>query len=146
MNITKYTTVLLALLFISLTACYKDNPYWLDENIKKGGTYYPVIQEFYATPVQDSSFVEGGTAELSLLFWSRDEVKQLEFYKVEDSTEILLKKAPYNPTFDHDSEAWLQSIEYKIPAGTSGTVLNFRAVVRTVNDLTKDATTSIAVE
>lgn len=155
-NIMKYTTVLFAFLILTLTACYKDNPLWLDQNIKKGGTYYPLLQEFYATP--DTASV-GDKVQLSVVFWSRDDVKQLEFYRIEGSTETLISTAPFDATPDIPdpddkdadladySEAWIQSVEYIVPTvDSTGTTIQIKAVVRTVNDLTRDATTEIVVK
>lgn len=146
MNNMRYTTIIFACLLMTLSACYKDNEYWLDENIKEGGTYYPLIQEFNATPVNDSVFTAGGTAELSVIYWSRDEVKELEFYRILNigdtaQTETLIERVDANPEFEPESEAFIQSIMYSIPDGTSGDTLHLKTIVRTVNDLEREATT-----
>lgn len=142
----KYLTLICAVVLMSLTACYKDNPYWLDENIKEGGTYYPLIQEFTATPIDGDKFVEGAKVNLSVVFWSRDDIKGLEFYEVDDIAENLIKVVDYNAEFDEEMEAWRQSIEYTIPNGTADSTITLKAEVITVYDLTRESLISIDVE
>jgi hypothetical protein len=136
-------------LFILLTfmsSCYEDNAYWLDENIREGGTYYPVIQNLNVAPANGDTYAAGGTAVLSLQYWSRDDVRTLDYYQTIDGVETLIESVAYQYSYDPESEAELFDYNYSIPGNASGKTIELRVEVVTVFDVIRESTTSISVE
>lgn len=133
---------------LSMTSCYEDNPYWLDENIKEGGTYFPVIQRFTVNNQNGdalSSASSGESIVLKTQYWCKDEISNLVFYQTVDGVESIIASVPYESSFDPESEAQLYSYTTTVPNAASGTTVMYRVEVVTVYDLTKSATSSIAI-
>lgn len=134
-------------LFLITTAisCYDAEEFWLDENIKEGGTYYPVIQTLTITPGSGDFFESGKEINIALQYWSRDEVKEIKYYQTVDGVETLIDTKPYTPSFDPVSEAELFNYTTTLPSVDSGSSVGYRVSVTTVFDLSRESSKTVTV-
>lgn len=130
-------------ILLTLSSCYKEED-WLAENIKEGGTYYPVIQTLTVTPTS-GDFTEGNTVMISMQYWSRDDIKEITFNAVLDGVETQLVSTTSSTRFDLEQNVDVLEHTYTIPAGSLGKEITISGVVTTVNDLDRVKESSFTV-
>lgn len=143
-KMNKYIIILIS--FFLAQACYEEPDFWLDQNIKEGGTYYPVIQSLTISPSSGTGFKSGQSVEIALQYWSRDEVKELQYYQIVNGVETLLGSEPYQDSFDAESEAQLFKYTTTLPTADSGTQVTYKVSVVTVHELSKSTSRNVVIE
>ncbi len=142
MYMLKY--LLITVLSLSVFSCYTEEDFVRD-NIKEGGTYYPVVQDVIAEPI-DGNYAEGSTVQLTIYYWSRDELATIEFFETIDNNTNLIHSATTPSGYDEERNVDFVSYLYTIPPGSSGKEIQFTGTVTTVHDLQKSANATITVE
>ncbi len=130
--------------FLTFVACYQEEDF-VGDNIKEGGTYYPVVQDVYAEAA-DGTFAEGSTVQLTIFYWSRDDVSKIEFIESLDGTDTVINSVISATGYDTDRNVDFVTYNYTIPSGSSGKEISITGTVTTVNDLSKSKSASFTVE
>ncbi len=129
------------ILGLFMSSCYKET-YWLDDNVDTDGSFYPQIQR--VTP-SNASPDEGESVTLTVKYWSRDAVKQVDIYQSIDGAETSYSTNPYENHFDQESNVEVWPLTYVVPSGTSGKTITLRVAVVTEKDVEKSYTTKLTV-
>lgn|GEM_PF-2906871 len=136
-----------AVYMVLLSSCYKESD-WISDNVDTDGYFYPLIQDVLVEPANSTatSFAEGDEALISIYYWSRDDVASVEIFETIDGNEKLIHTATQPTRFDPARSVDVLETSYTIPTGTSGKEITIRAVVTTVNGLSRDKATTIVVD
>ncbi len=128
-------------LSLVMSSCYKET-YWLDNNVDTDGSFYPQIQRVTAS---NSAPSEGESITVTVKYWSRDAVKQVDLYHNPGGSEALFSSNPYEDHFVQEENIEVWPLSYTVPAGTSGQEITLRVSVVTDKDVEKSYTTKIKV-
>jgi hypothetical protein len=128
----KYLIVLLVV-FIGLSSCYKESN-WLADNAELTGNHYPIIQ---STSIENDTYSVGETVGVTCHYWSIDDVEKLDLYaSVDGGDETLYSSKPYVHNYDPETRTDVENFNYVVPDGTAGSEILLRVVVVTTAGLT----------
>lgn len=125
-----------------VTSCYEETD-WVEDNSTTNGHHFPMIQDV----IPESDTVQAGaTVAVNVYFWSRDEVKELDFLQTINGTETLLSTSAPQVTYDEERNVDVMNFSYTVPdTSMAGSSITLTSVVRTVHDLTRSKSASIVV-
>lgn len=132
-------------MLLVFSSCYEEED-WLADNLVDGGTYFPVIQSVLTELPEDATFSEGTTVNLSVWYWSRDDVKDITITETIDDVVTKLVSSSSSTRFDVEKNVDVLEYDYAIPVGSSGKEIIITATVTTVNDLERVKDNSFTVE
>ena len=128
----KFLFVLLAIVAVGLSSCYKESN-WLADNAELTGNHYPIIQ---STSVENESYAVGETVEVKCHYWSIDEVEKLElFASINGGASALYSSTPYEHNYDPETRTDVAYLDYVVPGGTAGSTVILTVVVTTKEGL-----------
>lgn len=128
-----------------LSSCYKEE-YFLDDNTTSNGRHFPVLQTVVVDNEPETGFTEGSTVEIVVHYFSVDPILQYELYEtVGAGSEALYSTTPYKYTYDPDTQSEVVTLNYVVPAGSSGEGIGLNVVIVNENGLVANKSTSIDV-
>ncbi len=131
-------------LLVLFSSCYKESN-WIADNVDTEGYFYPLIQDVLAEPANGTDITEGSEVLISVYYWSRDDVASVELFETIDGNEKMIHSASAPTRFDAERSVDVLEYSYTVPAGTAGKDITIKAVVTTVNGLSREKATSFTV-
>ena len=132
-------------MLLVFSSCYEEED-WLADNLADGGTYFPVIQSVLTELPDGETFSEGTTVNISVWYWSRDDVKEVRITETIDDVETQLTSSASSTRFDTEANVEVLEYDYTIPEGSSGKEITITATVLTVTNLDRVKSNSFTVE
>jgi len=137
----QYISLWLGLIVLSVTACYEE-PDWLGDNTTPGAGNFPVISLFELTNGEE--FAPGETAQMSLYYFSVDEIDRIVLFSIIDGNETEVQSFAYQPNFDETQQTDRLDMSYTVPAEVpGGTVITLKVEIFNKNGLTRSAEVTI---